>query len=154
MQKKFFEFLTHDERVDCLCLGDFIKHPSGTILIRKGVPSNTLRVLLQGEAEVRRGSVVLSHMEAGDAFGEISFLLATPTSADVVATTDVSVLEISAEAIQRLFRQRPGVAAALYRSLAAELARRLVRLSDHVAQEHSSVERSRASIAASEMTRV
>jgi CRP-like cAMP-binding protein len=86
-------------------------------------------------------------MESGDAFGEISFLLATPATADVVAITDVSVLEISAEAIQRLIRQRPGVAAVLYRSLAAELARRLVKMSDRIAQEPSPIEGSPTGIA-------
>ena len=132
MEKRFFEFLSHDERVDCLCLGDLVKYPGGTTLVRKGDPPGALRVLLFGEAEVRVGATVLNQMTVGEVFGEISFILAAPASADVVARTDVSVLEISTETIRRLFKQRPSVAAALYRSLAAELARRLVRLSGRV----------------------
>jgi CRP/FNR family transcriptional regulator, cyclic AMP receptor protein len=132
VEKRFFEFLSHDERVDCLCLGDLVKYPGGTTLVRKGDPPGALRVLLFGEAEVRVGATVLNQMTVGEVFGEISFILAAPASADVVARTDVSVLEISTETIRRLFKQRPSVAAALYRSLAAELARRLVRLSGRV----------------------
>jgi CRP/FNR family transcriptional regulator, cyclic AMP receptor protein len=132
VEKRFFEFLSHDERVDCLCLGDLVKYPGGTTLVRKGDPPGALRVLLFGEAEVRLGATVLNDMTVGEVFGEISFILGAPASADVVAKTEVSVLEISTETIRRLFKQRPSVAAALYRSLAAELARRLVRLSGRV----------------------
>jgi len=133
VDKRFFEFLSHDERVDCLCLGDFAKYPSGTVLIRRGDLSGTLWVLLHGEAQAKIQTTLLSDMKPGDAFGEISFILGTVASADVVAVTDVSVLELSKEAMERLFRQRPSVVASLYRSLAAELARRLVRVSERVA---------------------
>ena len=132
MEKRFFEFLSHDERVDCLCLGDLMKYPSGTKLVGRGEPLGALRVLLFGQAEVRLGGTVLSQLKPGEVFGEVSFILGGRASADVVASTDVSVLEISQETIRRLFKQRPSVAAALYRSLAAELARRLVRISERV----------------------
>jgi CRP-like cAMP-binding protein len=124
--KRFFEFLSHDERVDCLCLGDLMKHASGTVLVRKGQRPRGLQVLLEGRVEVRSGETLVSHLEPGEAFGEISFVLGIEASADVVASTDVSILEISEATIRSLFKQRPSVAAALYRSLAAELARRLV----------------------------
>ena len=42
-----------------------------------------------------------------------------------MATTDVSVLTLTEAVIQELFKERPGLAAGLYRSLAAELAQRL-----------------------------
>jgi extracellular factor (EF) 3-hydroxypalmitic acid methyl ester biosynthesis protein len=124
--KRFFEFLSHDERVDCLCLGDLTKHASGTVLVEKGRRSGGLQVLLEGRVEVRNGETLLSRLEPGEVFGEISFMLGVEASADVIASTDISVLEISEATIRRLFKQRPSVAAALYRSLAAELARRLV----------------------------
>jgi extracellular factor (EF) 3-hydroxypalmitic acid methyl ester biosynthesis protein len=124
--KCFFEFLSHDERVDCLCLGDLAKHASGTVLVRQGLRPGGLLVLLEGRVEVRNGETLLSHLEPGEVFGEISFLLGVEASADVVASTEVSVLAISEVTIRRLFKQRPGVAAALYRSLALELARRLL----------------------------
>jgi CRP-like cAMP-binding protein len=92
----------------------------------KGHRPSGLQVLLEGRVEVRNGETLLSHLETGEVFGEISFVLGVEASADVVASTDISVLEISEATIRRLFKQRPSVAAALYRSLAAELARRLV----------------------------
>ena len=36
MEKRFFEFLTHDERVDCLALGTLANHARGAALLRTG----------------------------------------------------------------------------------------------------------------------
>jgi CRP-like cAMP-binding protein len=85
-----------------------------------------LFVLLSGNAEVRRGDgVVLARLVSGDIFGEMSFIRNERASADVVAMTDVSVLTLTEAVINELFEERPGLAAGLYRSLAAELAHRL-----------------------------
>ena len=65
------------------------------------------------------------HLVSGDNFGEISFIRTERASAYVVATTDVSVLTLTEAVIQELFKERRGLAAGLYRSLAAELAQRL-----------------------------
>ena len=126
MEKPFFEFLTHDERVDCLALGAIGKQPSGTKLLQVGDRAYALFVLLAGNAEVRRGDgVVLAQLVSGDIFGEMSFIQGARASADVVATTDVTVLTLTDAVINELFKERPGLAAGLYRSLAAELAKRL-----------------------------
>lgn len=126
MEKRFFEFLTHDERVDCLALGDIGKQPSGARLLRAGDRPHAIYVLLAGSAEVRReDGVLLARLVSGDIFGEMSYIQNARASADVVATTDVTVLTLTDAVIQELFKERPGLAAGLYRSLAAELARRL-----------------------------
>jgi CRP-like cAMP-binding protein len=126
MDKRFFEFLTHDERVDCLALGTIGKQPSGTKLLQAGDRPHAIFVLLAGNAEVRRGDgIALARLVSGDIFGEMSFIQNVRASADVVATTDVTVLTLTEAVIKELFKERPGLAAGLYRSLAAELAQRL-----------------------------
>ena len=126
MEKRFFEFLTHDERVDCLALGKIGKQPSGAKLLQAGDRAYALFVLLAGTAEVRRrDGVVLAQLVSGDIFGEMSFIQGARASADVVATADVTVLTLTGAVINELFKERPGLAAGLYRSLAAELAQRL-----------------------------
>jgi CRP/FNR family transcriptional regulator, cyclic AMP receptor protein len=126
MEKRFFEFLTHDERVDCLALGTIGKQPGGAKLLQAGDRPHALFVLLAGAAEVRRGDgVVLARLVSGDIFGEMSFIQGVRASADVVATTDVTVLTLADAVINELFKERPGLAAGLYRSLAVELAQRL-----------------------------
>ena len=51
MEKRFFEFLTHDERVDCLALGTIGKQPGGAKLLQAGDRPHALFVLLAGAAE-------------------------------------------------------------------------------------------------------
>jgi CRP-like cAMP-binding protein len=81
--------MSHDERVDCLCYGDWAKHACSSRLLKKGDPPGGLRVLLSGEAMVIVCGDEVAILEPGDVFGEISFALAQPATADVVAKTDV-----------------------------------------------------------------
>ena len=131
MEKRFFEYLTHDERVDCLALGILAKHPAGTMLVSRGSRERILHVILSGEAEVRRADGhLLTLLGEGDIFGEMAFIDGSSASADVIATADVNLLTLSEAQVAALFKQRPGLAAGLYRSLAAELARRLRKTSE------------------------
>ena len=126
MEKRFFQFLPHDDGVDFIALGTISKQPSGAKLLQAGERAHALFVLMDGSADVRRGDgVVLARLVSGDIFGEMSFIQGVRASADVVATTDVTVLTLTEAGIKELFKERPGLAAGLYRSLAAELAQRL-----------------------------
>jgi len=126
MEKRFFEFLTDDERANCLALGTISKQPSSTTLLQAGSRSHALFILLTGNAEVRRGDgAVLAQLVSGDIFGEMSFIQNVSASTDVVATTNVTVLTLTDAVINKLVKERPGLAARLYRSLASELAQRL-----------------------------
>jgi CRP-like cAMP-binding protein len=134
MDKRFFEFLSHDERVDCLALGTVAMHERGAALLRTGERRRALHVLLGGEAEVRRSDgALLSRLVSGDVYGEMSFVQISGASADVTATTDGTTLTLTEVQLDELFRERPGLAAGLYRSLAAELSRRLRALSERFA---------------------
>ena len=127
MEKRFFEFLTHDERVDCLALGAIDKRPSWAMLLQTGDRPRALFVLLVGHAEVRgQDRTVLTRLVSGDVFGEMSFIQNVDASADVVAITNVTVLTLTDAVIKELFQERPGLAASLHRSLAVELAQRLL----------------------------
>jgi hypothetical protein len=44
--KRFFEFMSHDERVDCLCYGDWAKYGCSSLLLKRGDPPSGLRVPL------------------------------------------------------------------------------------------------------------
>ena len=133
METPFFEHLSYDERVDCLVFGQMRKCPAGSVLIQRGAKLDGLQILLSGQATVAIGKAQLAVIEAGAVLGEISFVLGSAASADVTASTDVSVLELSRHALDALLLHHPSVTASLYRSLAAELARRLVKLSDRYA---------------------
>ncbi|MFO7778998.1 MAG: Crp/Fnr family transcriptional regulator [Nitriliruptoraceae bacterium] len=74
----------------------------GEVLLAEGAPAGTMFVLVSGRVEVRKGEVtVTSVSEPGAFLGEMSTLLDTPASAEVVAVdpTEVLVLEDAVTAV-------------------------------------------------------
>jgi CRP/FNR family transcriptional regulator, cyclic AMP receptor protein len=75
---------------------------AGEHLLNEGARGTEMFVLVSGAVEVRRGGVTLTHVTDPGAFlGEMSALLGTAYSADVVAAepTTVVVIDQAAEAI-------------------------------------------------------
>jgi SulP family sulfate permease len=112
-----------------------------THLVSRAVPAGQV-VLVQGERRrelcfVESGAVTveliqtdgsrrrLSTMLAGTLVGEVGFALGRPRSATVVADTDTVVSSLTTDALERLERDDPELAAALHRLLARALAGRL-----------------------------
>ncbi len=57
----------------------------GETVVRQGEAGSALHLILEGSAEVRRGSRRLARLKAGQFFGEMSLFDDEPRSADVVA---------------------------------------------------------------------
>lgn len=68
------------------------------IIITKGAKSRSVGIVIKGSLEVLDAGKVLAVLGEGDLFGEISFVLGVPRTADVMASTDgteVILLEFS-----------------------------------------------------------
>jgi CRP-like cAMP-binding protein len=88
-------------------------------------------VVLAGVLEVRNeeGRIV-NVLSAGDAFGEMAFLLERPRSFDVDAVADDSrVLSLSEGALRKMIAEDATVAAKLLLNLSKMLCVRLIRVS-------------------------
>jgi CRP-like cAMP-binding protein len=57
----------------------------GETVVKRGEEGNGLYLILEGSAEVRRGSRILARLGAGQFFGEMSLFDNQPRSADVIA---------------------------------------------------------------------
>lgn len=96
-------------------------HP-GEIIIEEEGDSPELLILESGTVEVRRGGQLVAVIdEPGATLGEISMLLESPSTADVVARNEVQ-LRVVADP-DALFNEHPELAQFLARQLAARLAR-------------------------------
>lgn len=84
------------------------------------------------ERRDRAGTALLAVLEAGEFFGEMSFVDGAPTSARVVADTPTRLRVIDETTIGKLMRADPNFAGRLYRSIAAVLAERLRLTSMHL----------------------
>ena len=129
MRKVLFIFgqLT-DADVDWLARnGRRVRLARGSVLIREGVPVETLYVVLQGEVVIVQGTPEreAARLGAGEIVGEMSFIDARPPSATVRAATDVEVCAISKPLLQRQLQDDDAFAARFYRAIATFLSDRV-----------------------------
>jgi CRP-like cAMP-binding protein len=98
----------------------------GATLVPEGKATNGVYLLVKGSAraEIPR-RVTFPAIGAGEVCGEISFLDEMPASASVVALEPVEAYFLDRPTLQALFELFPHLASRFYRSLAANLARRL-----------------------------
>lgn len=92
-----------------------------TTVIERGEPGDEFFVVADGEADVRRGSVTLAHLEPGEFFGEMSLLDDGPRTATVTTSGPATLLAIDRGTFQAVLLSCPDVAI----SLLATLSRRV-----------------------------
>jgi MFS family permease len=99
-----FSRLAEDQRAAFLRDATVREVPAGTRVVQHGDAANTVYFILDGEATAgipeEGGYRGLATMGAGDFFGEIAALTGSPRTADVVADTDLTVVEVPAEALR------------------------------------------------------
>jgi CRP-like cAMP-binding protein len=88
---------------------DEIDFPAGKELIREGELGRQFFVLLDGEAEVRRGGHTVNTLLKGDFFGEISLLSDRRATATVTASTPIRAVVATRSSFKRLMRDDPDV---------------------------------------------
>ncbi len=90
-----------------LCLKPLAK-ANGDYVVRKGEPGTDMYLLVRGKVEVRApDGAVLKSLAEGDFFGELSLLLASPRTADVVATTDCDLYSLDGADFRRVLKIYP-----------------------------------------------
>jgi CRP-like cAMP-binding protein len=80
-----------------------------------------LYMVVAGEAQAKIDDVVLATYGPGDHFGELSVLDGSPRSANVVATTDLRTVGLSAWNLKALLREEPDIAIHVIESLVGML---------------------------------
>ncbi|MCB9682885.1 MAG: cyclic nucleotide-binding domain-containing protein [Alphaproteobacteria bacterium] len=127
----FLDRLDADERARFEAVSVPLRLDAGNYLMRRGDAGGDIYVLESGSLEAvdhaGGASVVLSVMEAGAVVGEVSYLDASPRSADVRARTVATVRRWAREDLDALVQRDPALAARFWESLAVTMARRLRR---------------------------
>lgn len=93
----------------------------GQRILRQGFTGSNFYVILEGEAAIRIDGQDRAKLARGDFFGEVSVLLGTPPTADVVAVGPMRCLTLPGPDVERFLVAHPRV---MFRMLQAE-ARRL-----------------------------
>lgn len=123
-------YLTDDERQRLLGRGEQRSFAAGEVVLADGSPQDAIYLLTAGTVRVERRdadgtTVVIDELAAGEAFGEMSLLDGSVTSASVVAVDAVTVVILDLAAIADLLEDDPRLASHLYQSVAVMIARRL-----------------------------
>jgi CRP-like cAMP-binding protein len=120
-----FSKLSKTKLKEVAAIADEVDLPKGRNLTREGERGREFFVLIEGEAEVRKGGRRVNTLGPGDFLGEIALITKVPRTATVTTSGPTRVLVITDRAFAQLLRQSPeisqGVLEAVGERLASEL---------------------------------
>jgi CRP-like cAMP-binding protein len=117
-----FAHCSRRELNEVAAVADEIDLREGKQMTREGAPGREFFVLLEGTADVQKGSRKINALEAGDFFGEIALVSRAPRTATVVATSPVRALVITERSFRRLLERSPEIQRKVLAALAERLA--------------------------------
>ncbi len=102
-----------------------VELPAGHTLIRENARvAYSFFVLVEGEAEVRRGNSLLTTLGPGDFLGELALILRRPRTATVTLTAPCRLISISAHNFHPLLMRSPSIQFKLLEAVAERLEER------------------------------
>lgn len=87
--------------------------PRGRVFVVQGDVGREMFVITDGTAEVTRDGVTIAQLGRNDVVGELAVLRRTTRNASVTATSDVSLVVLAADDVDKLLDEIPGLAKAL-----------------------------------------
>ena len=119
----FFKELRQDDVRVLRRAGRVVRLDPGTVVLRPGERNRALYFVLSGALEVRleAASTVVSRIDAGECFGEMSLLDGQPASAFVTAAEPCELLSVSEERVFSDLLPQPGFARGLLRMMSGRL---------------------------------
>jgi CRP/FNR family cyclic AMP-dependent transcriptional regulator len=116
-----FEECSRKDLTEIAAIADEIDLREGKELTKEGRPGREFFVLIEGEADVKKGSRRINRLGAGDFFGEIALVTRRPRTATVVATSPVRALVITDRSFRTLLEHQPEIQGKVMSALAARL---------------------------------
>lgn len=113
-----FEGLSKKELTELAKSTDDLEVAAGKVLCREGELGREFFVIVEGEAEVRKGSRKVDTMGPGDFFGEIALVEKSHRTATVTATTPLRFFVLTSQSFWSLLDHSPQVERKVLRALA------------------------------------
>ncbi len=108
--------------------------PPDYLFFGMGALNSSLFIICAGSVKVDRlgtaDDIPLATLEAGQTFGEMSFMDGSRTTAAVTATVPTEVIEISRQSVDRLLEKKPDLGMKLWRNFALDLKQRLTKTNE------------------------
>jgi CRP/FNR family transcriptional regulator, cyclic AMP receptor protein len=106
-----FAGLNRKERRALAPRADEVELEQGRVIVREGEWAYEFFAIEEGTAEVRRGDQLLAELGPGDFFGEMGLVGDTRRNANVIASSPLKVVVMTAQAFRQTSRELPEVAA-------------------------------------------
>lgn len=103
-------------------IADEIDLPEGKTLMREGDRGREFFVLVEGNADVRKGNRKVNTMGKGDFFGEIALVSQRPRTATVTTSSPVRALVVTEQSFRSLIGRAPDVQRKVLQALADRVA--------------------------------
>jgi CRP-like cAMP-binding protein len=94
---------------------------AGTVLCKEGAPGDALFLIVEGEADILKGTQLMATLGAGEMFGEMALLTGETRSATVIASTPMDLYELDKVDFDAMLTHSPQLASGLSRILARRL---------------------------------
>ena len=117
----FFEGLNEKTRKSIVSTGKEISFKEGDMIVGERGMGVGFYLILDGEAEVRKGGRVLATLGRGQFFGEMSVIDGQPRSADVVAVVPTKCWALASWSFAGLIKAHPEVAIPMLKELVKRL---------------------------------
>ena len=133
---RFLPFLDPAEESAVLATAPIKSFDRGQLVLDQNVMLRAIFLIEEGSVRVERKdrdqTIPLALLDAGEFFGEMSFVDGSATSARVIADTPTRLRVIDEATINNLIKKDPSFSGRLYRSIAAILSERLRLTSMHL----------------------
>lgn len=99
----FFEGFGDVDLWQVVRISGWSRHAAGTAVIREGEDGRSFFILASGRVQVTKSGKLLTTLDAGECFGEMSYLGTRDLhrSASVTADTDITLIEVSEAALSQ-----------------------------------------------------
>jgi CRP-like cAMP-binding protein len=109
-----FSRLTPEKRATLLERFTPARFAAGDVVITQGTQGTSMYLIRSGNAQVivrddAGGRTLVSRLLPGDFFGELALLTRAPRTADVVAETDLALMEITRDDLRDVVREHPEI---------------------------------------------
>lgn len=117
----FFAALDEKKRKSIAAQGKDLTYKAGDKIVEEGTMGVGFYLILDGQAEVRKGGKALATLSKGQFFGEMSLVDEQPRSADVVALAPTRCWALSSWAFASIAKSSPDIALAMLKEVVKRL---------------------------------
>ena len=98
---RFFHDFSQDEIRELLRASDWAEHGDGETIVREGEMDDRFYVVVSGKVLIESNERLLGSFDAGDCFGEASYLADAKRTTTIMASGPVTVLSVSATLLEQ-----------------------------------------------------